>query len=87
MYLDFRITKESIVDVEAEVVAVKQKIEGCTQKDAELHVKELFVVSAAKPQLPLLIEDASRPVKDDEDEKVMKYKQFKKILLSMTMIS
>lgn len=67
----FRITKESIIDVEAEVVAVKQKIEGCTQKDAELHVKEIFVVSAAKPQLPLLIEDASRPVKEDEDEKVM----------------
>lgn len=64
----FRIAKESIVDVEAEVVAVKQKIESCTQKDAELQVKELFVVSAAKSQLPLLIEDASRPEKNEEEE-------------------
>lgn len=43
-----------------------QQIESCTQKDAELHVKTIFVISAAKPQLPLLIEDASRPIKDVE---------------------
>lgn len=47
---------------------MKQKIESCTQKDAELQVKELFVVSAAKSQLPLLIEDASRPEKNEEEE-------------------
>ncbi|KAL0268626.1 UNVERIFIED_CONTAM: hypothetical protein PYX00_010485 [Menopon gallinae] len=62
------ITKESIVDVDAEVVAVAQQVESCSQKDAELHVRSIFVISAAKPQLPLLIEDASRPVKDIETE-------------------
>ncbi|RZF37220.1 hypothetical protein LSTR_LSTR014387 [Laodelphax striatellus] len=62
------ITKESIVDVLATVVTVKAKIESCTQKEVELHVLEAWVVSAAKSQLPLLIEDASRPVKDDNDE-------------------
>lgn len=48
------------------MVGVSQKVESCTQKDVELHVKKLFVVSLAKSQLPLLIEDASRPVKDYE---------------------
>nr|CAD7404617.1 unnamed protein product [Timema cristinae] len=61
------VTKESIVDIEALVLTVPRKIESCTQKNVELHAKKLFVVSAAKSQLPLLIEDASRPVKDDED--------------------
>lgn len=44
---------------------VMQEIESCTQKDVELHVSELYVVSTAKNQLPLLIEDASRPITDD----------------------
>ncbi|XP_067002971.2 aspartate--tRNA ligase, cytoplasmic isoform X2 [Anabrus simplex] len=59
------ITKESIVDVEATVRIVNQSIESCSQKTVELHVIQLFTVSAAKSQLPLLIEDASRPVKDE----------------------
>lgn len=62
------ITKESIIDVKATVVQAKQQIESCSQKNVELIVVELFVVSAAKPQLPLLIEDASRPVKEGDDE-------------------
>lgn len=61
------ITKESIIDIYATVQLVRAKIESCSQKNVELVVNELWVVSAAKPQLPLLIEDASRPVKDDED--------------------
>lgn len=61
------ITKESIVDVEAVVRSVGTKIEGCSQKTVELHVAQLFVVSASKSQLPLQIEDAARPVKEDED--------------------
>ncbi|XP_046741994.1 aspartate--tRNA ligase, cytoplasmic isoform X2 [Diprion similis] len=61
------ITKESIIDVEATVKTVA-KIESCTQKDVELHIKQIFTVSAAKAQLPLLIEDASRPVKAEESE-------------------
>nr|CAD7457865.1 unnamed protein product [Timema tahoe] len=65
------VTKESIVDIEALVLTVPRKIESCTQKNVELHAKKLFVVSAAKSQLPLLIEDASRPVKEDEVKKTL----------------
>lgn len=61
------ITKESIVDVEAIVHKVGSKIESCSQKSVELHVIRIFTVSAAKSQLPLLIEDAARPIKEDED--------------------
>ncbi|XP_029045433.1 aspartate--tRNA ligase, cytoplasmic [Osmia bicornis bicornis] len=61
------ITKESIVDVEAVVKRVPSKIESCTQKDVEVHIEKVFVVSAAKPQLPLQIEDASRPVTEADE--------------------
>jgi aspartyl-tRNA synthetase len=54
------------VDIEAVVRKVDSKIERCSQKDVELHVVQLFTVSPAKGQLPLLIEDAARPVKEDE---------------------
>lgn len=53
------------MDVEAEVVVVSQPVESCTQHDVELSVKQIWVVSAATPQLPLQIEDASRPEKSD----------------------
>ncbi|XP_033336549.2 aspartyl-tRNA synthetase [Megalopta genalis] len=61
------ITKESIVDTEAVVKCVPSKIESCTQKDVEVHIEKIFVVSAAKPQLPLQIEDASRPMGEGDD--------------------
>lgn len=35
------ITKESIVDVEASVRKVEQKIESCTQQDVELHIERV----------------------------------------------
>lgn len=59
------ITKESIIDVEARVVNVPTKIESCSQKDCEVHIEQIFVVSAAEPQLPLQIEDAARPEGDE----------------------
>lgn len=43
------------------------KIGSCTQQDVELHIEELWVVSQAASQLPLQIEDASRPVKGDDE--------------------
>lgn len=58
------ISKESIVDVQANVVKAAAKVESCTEHFVELHVLQAFVVSAAKPQLPLQIEDASRPDND-----------------------
>ncbi|XP_072174108.1 aspartate--tRNA ligase, cytoplasmic-like isoform X1 [Diadema setosum] len=62
------ITKESIVDVEGVIARVPQPIESCTQKDVELHIEQIFVVSAAEPRLPLQIEDASRPEAHGDDE-------------------
>lgn len=47
--------------MEGVVRSVPQKIEGATQQDVELHVTQVWVVSAAEPRLPLQIEDASRP--------------------------
>jgi len=55
------IPKESIVDVEATVSVVKDKIESTTQSSVELSVQKLFVVSQSVPNLPLQLEDASRP--------------------------
>lgn len=54
------ISKESIIDVLASVETVDVPIEGCSQKNVELHVKEVWVVSSSAPQLPLQIEDAMR---------------------------
>lgn len=48
-----------------QIVPVNTKIESCTEQSLELSVLEIYLVSAAKPQLPLQIEDASRPEKSD----------------------
>lgn len=39
---------------------VEQEITSCTQREIELHVTHLFIVSTAEPRLPLQIEDAAR---------------------------
>jgi aspartyl-tRNA synthetase len=64
------ITKESIIDVEGTLKKVESKIESCSQQDVELHVSQVWTVSAAVPRLPLLIEDASRPATEEEMAKV-----------------
>ncbi|KAL2743887.1 hypothetical protein V1477_007763 [Vespula maculifrons] len=61
------ITKESIIDIEAIIKIVPAIIESCTQKDVEVHIQRIFIVSAAKPQLPLQIEDAARAVNESDD--------------------
>merc|ERR1712142_205340 len=61
------ISNESIVDVEAVVKKVDEKIESCTQQDVELHVKQVWVVSASDPQLPLQIEDAGRKLTEEDE--------------------
>ncbi|XP_023341719.1 aspartate--tRNA ligase, cytoplasmic [Eurytemora carolleeae] len=61
------ISKESIVDVQAEVVKAAEKIESCTQQNIELHVHQVWVVSASDPQLPLQIEDAARRISDEDE--------------------
>ena len=57
----FSIHKESIIDINANVVGVEKKIESCTEQTLELSINEIYVISEAKAQLPLQIEDASRP--------------------------
>merc|ERR1712212_648620 len=61
------ISKESIVDIEAEVVKVADKIESCTQQSIELHVRQVWVVSSSDPQLPLQIEDAARRITEEDE--------------------
>ena len=61
------VSKESIVDVEAVVKKVGDKIESCTQQDVELHVTQVWVVSSSDTQLPLQIEDAGRKVTEDDE--------------------
>lgn len=62
----FSVSKESIVDMYVKVIGVQTKIESCTEHNLELSVLEMYLVSAAKPQLPLQIEDASRPEHDTD---------------------
>lgn len=59
------INKESIIDLHAKIVTVPTKIESCTEQNLELTALEIYLVSSAKPQLPLQIEDASRPEKNN----------------------
>jgi len=62
------ITRETIVDVRATVKKAPVTIEACTQKDVELHVTELHVISPSIPNLPLQIEDAQRSEADAAKE-------------------
>ncbi|CAF1241841.1 unnamed protein product [Adineta steineri] len=55
------IPKESIIDIEGEVSLAPVPIQSCTQKNVELQVTKIFVVSPAEPRLPLSIEVAMRP--------------------------
>jgi len=61
------ISKESIVDVEAVVRKVEERIESCTQQEVELYVSQVWVVSVSDPQLPLQIEDAGRRITEEEE--------------------
>ncbi|XP_003245957.1 aspartate--tRNA ligase, cytoplasmic isoform X2 [Acyrthosiphon pisum] len=62
------ITKESVVDIKGKVARTPSKIGSCSQKDVELYIEELWVVSQSADQLPLLLEDAYRPVNGDDKD-------------------
>jgi len=62
------INRESIVDIKASVKKSPEAIKSCTQQDVELHVSEIWVVSAAVPNLPLQIDDAQRSEADAAKE-------------------
>ncbi|XKL67315.1 hypothetical protein PGB90_002806 [Kerria lacca] len=68
------ISKESIIDIFALVSKVNLPVESCTIKTMELHVQEFWIVSSAKTHLPLLIEDASRRIKQDEEPESLQIK-------------
>eukprot|EP00088_Acartia_fossae_P007199 TRINITY_DN1334_c0_g1_i4.p1 TRINITY_DN1334_c0_g1~~TRINITY_DN1334_c0_g1_i4.p1 ORF type:complete len:558 (-),score=206.94 TRINITY_DN1334_c0_g1_i4:498-2126(-) len=69
------VSKESIVDVQAEIVKAGEKIESCSKQDIELHVHQVWVVSASDPQLPLQIEDAARKVTEEDEGTFAKVNQ------------
>ncbi len=61
---------ESIVDVEGEVVAAKQPVESCSQKNIELNITQIFLTVESTNILPFQMEDANRKgnPEDEEDE-------------------
>lgn len=72
------VPKESIVDIEAEVVKAEKTVESCSIKDFELQIKKFFVVNRAANQLPLQVDDASRRVTENEDEYLEEKEEEKK---------
>ncbi|CAH2056473.1 unnamed protein product, partial [Iphiclides podalirius] len=62
------INKESIVEVFGRVVKTGAPVASCSCSLVELVATELWLVAAAKAQLPLLVEDAARPEKSDDPE-------------------
>jgi len=58
------LTVESVVDVFG--TAVEATVKSCSQKDVELQISKLFVVTRAPAQLPFLVEDAGRSERDIE---------------------
>eukprot|EP01039_Chlorochromonas_danica_P008649 gene8649-9530_t len=52
------LTLESIVDIYGKVVPAEVK--GCSQKQVEIQMEQVYVVSRAPVQLPFLLEDAAR---------------------------
>ena len=55
-----KISSESIIDVTATVVETKDPVKSTSQQDIELNVTDLWVISSAAPNLPIIIEDAER---------------------------
>jgi len=55
-----KINPESVVDVQAKVVAVEVPVESATQSDVELEVLQIFTISRSAPTLPFQLDDASR---------------------------
>jgi aspartyl-tRNA synthetase len=63
-----KVTDESVVDIYGKVV--KADVGGCTQKDVEISMIKMFVVSAAAGILPFKLEDASRYIPEDVEQKI-----------------
>ena len=59
---------ESIVDIEAKVKKAEQPIESCTQKNIELDILKIYLISSATSVLPFQMEDACRKVNPELEE-------------------
>lgn len=64
------VSRESIVDVEGEITLAREEIHACTQKKIELQVRRFLVVNRAE-ELPFVMEDACRQLKEGEDEEAI----------------
>ncbi|CAM9568315.1 unnamed protein product, partial [Hapterophycus canaliculatus] len=62
------VSKESVIDVRGTLVVTPSPVSGCTQKEVELKIEEIHVVSAADTFLPLIVADAMRPDLTPEEE-------------------
>ena len=56
------VPSQSIVRVHALIKAPKEPVKSCTIQHLEIHIKKIFIVSKAIPQLPMQVEDAERPL-------------------------
>ena len=59
---------ESIVDIDAKVKKAEQPIESCTQKNIELDILKIYLISSATSVLPFQMEDACRKVNPELEE-------------------
>ncbi|KAK5164199.1 uncharacterized protein LTR77_009893 [Saxophila tyrrhenica] len=64
------IPSESVVLVHALVEKPKEAVKSTTIQHLEVHVKQLFVIAKAEPQLPMQVEDAERPLPGEGEEQV-----------------
>lgn len=55
-----KIPSESICDIFGTIKTPEVPVESCTQKDSELHIQKIFVVSASSSILPFQMADANR---------------------------
>ena len=62
------IPAESVVLCHALVEKPKEPVKSTTIQHLEVHVKQLFVIAKAEPQLPLQVEDAERPIPGEGEE-------------------
>ncbi|CAN8076247.1 unnamed protein product [Agarophyton chilense] len=61
------VTQETIVDVNAEIGQPEGgRVEKCSVFNVELLVRRIYIVSRAEETLPLSVEDAARPMEEEE---------------------
>jgi aspartyl-tRNA synthetase len=55
------INSESIVLVHGLVQTTPEPVKSASISDLEIHIQKIFIIAEAEPQLPIQLEDASRP--------------------------